>query len=85
MKKRAAFWITAMAGLIWTGIGLRDIFAPHLFRFDGQAATNTTVVLDFVVGGLLNFAALALHGQNRVVCNADVNPANTQPPKSVVF
>jgi len=49
-----------MAGLIWIGIGLRDIFAPHLFRFDGQISTNTTVVLDFVVGGLLLLSALAL-------------------------
>jgi hypothetical protein len=57
---RKAFWINAVVGLMWIGIGLRDAFAPHLFRFDGQVATNSTVSLDFVVGILFLVAAVSL-------------------------
>ena len=60
MNKTTAFWITAVAGLLWTGIGLRDVFAPHLFTFDGQVATRSTIILDFVTGAVLLFAALTL-------------------------
>lgn len=55
-----AFWINAVVGLLWIGIGLRDLFAPHLFRFDGQVATRNTIILDFVAGGAFLVAALAL-------------------------
>jgi hypothetical protein len=57
---RKAFWINAIVGLIWIGIGLRDALAPHLFRFDGQVATTSTITLDFVVGILLLCAAVSL-------------------------
>lgn len=60
MNARTAFWINAVVGLFWIGIGLRDLFAPHLFRFDGQVATSSTIILDFVVGVLLLIAALSL-------------------------
>jgi hypothetical protein len=50
MNKRKAFWLTTLAGVIWFGIGLRDIFAPHLFRFDGRVADSSTVSLDFALG-----------------------------------
>lgn len=59
MNKRTAFWMTAVVGLLWIGIGLRDLFAPHVFRFDGQVAANSTVILDFVVGAAFLFAALS--------------------------
>lgn len=52
-----AFWITAVAGLLWTVIGLRDIFAPHFLRFDGGNAANITIILDFVVAALFLSAA----------------------------
>ena len=58
--KKFAFWITAVVGFVWIGIGLRDVFARHLFRFDGQVATNSTIVLDFVVGLVFLVAALSL-------------------------
>lgn len=60
MNITKAFWITALVGLIWIGIGLRDLFVPHLFRFDGQVASNSTVILDFVAGAAFLFAALGL-------------------------
>lgn len=62
--KKAAFWINVVVGLFWIGIGLRDVFAPHLFRFDGQVATKSTIILDFVVGALFLFSALALRKAN---------------------
>jgi len=57
---RKAFWINAVVGLFWIGIGLRDAFAPHLFRFDGRVATNSTITLDFVVGIVFLIAAVSL-------------------------
>jgi hypothetical protein len=62
MNKRTAFWLTAVVGLVWIGIGLRDVFAPHVFRFDGRVATDSTVILDFVVGAAFLLAALSLRG-----------------------
>ena len=59
MNKTTAFWITAAVGALWIGIGLRDLFAPHLFRFDGRVADNSTVILDFAVGTLFLIAALS--------------------------
>jgi len=62
MNKRTAFWITAVVALVWIGIGLRDAFAPHVLRFDGQMATDSTIILDFVVGAAFLLAALSLRG-----------------------
>lgn len=67
MNKKRARWfkaavgVTAAAGLMWVGIGLRDLFAPHLFRFDGQAAAAGTVILDFAAGAVFLFTALSLY------------------------
>ena len=53
----AAVWVCAAVGVIWMGIGLRDFFAPHLFRFDGRVAATSTVILDFAVGAIFgNYA-----------------------------
>jgi hypothetical protein len=60
MNKTTAFLITALVGLIWIGIGLRDLFVPHFFRFDGEVASNSTVILDFVAGAAFLVAALSL-------------------------
>lgn len=56
---KAAMTINAAVGLIWIGIGLRDLFAPHLFRFDGRVADTSTIVLDFVVGAIFLVAAFS--------------------------
>ena len=60
MNKTKAFLIIALVGLMWIGIGLRDLFVPHFFRFDGQVASNSTVVLDFLAGAAFLVAALSL-------------------------
>lgn len=58
MKKKTTAWYRLAArlnlavGIIWLGLGLRDLFAPHLFRFDGQVATTSTVVLEFAVAAI---------------------------------
>jgi hypothetical protein len=57
----AAIRINAVVGIVWIVIGLRDIFAPHLFRFDGQVATNGKIILDFAAGTVFLFTALSLH------------------------
>ena len=50
MIRSKAFRVTAVAGVVWFGIGLRDIYAPHLFRFDERIADGSTVALDFGLG-----------------------------------
>ena len=57
----AAFQVNAAVGIIWFGIGLRDLFAPHLFRFDGQVAAPGMVFLDLAVGAVFLLTALSLH------------------------
>jgi hypothetical protein len=59
MKKTKVFWINCLVGLVWFGIALRDLFAPRLFRFDGQVASNSTITLNFVVAAAFLFVAFA--------------------------
>ena len=61
MNKTTAFWINAAVGALWIGIGLRDLFAPHFFTFDGRVADNSTVILDFAVGTIFLIVALSFH------------------------
>ena len=67
MNKKTARWfnaavrINAAVGLVWIVIGLRDLFAPHLFRFDGQVAADGMVILDFAVGAVFLLTALSFH------------------------
>ncbi|MBA3355792.1 MAG: hypothetical protein H0U18_07620 [Pyrinomonadaceae bacterium] len=67
MNRQTARWcnlssrLSATVGIIWICVGLRDLFAPHFFRFDGQVATTSTVVLDFAVGAILLLAAFSFH------------------------
>ena len=66
MNKKTAQWfntaflINAAVGIVWIGIGLRDLFAPHLFRFDGQVAATSTVIFDVAAGAVFLFTALSL-------------------------
>lgn len=48
--KKTAMWLNVAVGILWIGIGLRDLFAPHLFSFSPSVASNSTIVLDFAVG-----------------------------------
>jgi hypothetical protein len=57
----AAVRINTVVGIVWFVIGLRDLFAPHLFRFDGQVATTGTIILDFAAGAIFLLTALSLH------------------------
>ncbi len=61
MNKTTAIWINAAVGALWVGIGLRDLIAPNLFRFDGRVATTSTIILDFAVGVIFLFVALSFH------------------------
>jgi len=67
VNKKTARWfnlssrLNAAVGIIWICVGLRDLFAPHFFRFDGQVATTSTVVLDFAIGAIFLLAAFSFH------------------------
>lgn len=67
MNKKPARWfkaavgVSVAVGVMWISIGLRDLFAPHLFRFDGQVAAVGTVILDFATGAVFLFTALSLY------------------------
>ena len=60
MNKKA-FWLNVAVGVVWIGIGLRDLFAPHLFKIDGRVATNSTVILNFAVGVMFMLVAFSFH------------------------
>jgi hypothetical protein len=60
MTQKMAVWLNVAVGVVWILIGLRDLFAPHLFRFDGQVAATGTLVLDFVAGAAFLLCALSL-------------------------
>ena len=57
MWTRKAFLINVAVGLLWIGIGLRDLFAPGLFSFSPTAASNSTIVLDFAAAAAFLFCA----------------------------
>lgn len=57
MTKKIALWLNIAIGIIWIGIGLRDMFAPGLFSFSPTIASNSTIVLDFVAGVAFLFCA----------------------------
>jgi hypothetical protein len=67
MNKKTAMWTrTAMrlnvaVGILWIGIALRDLFAPGLFSFSPNIASNSTIVLDFATGAAFLFCAFCLH------------------------
>jgi hypothetical protein len=56
--KKAALWLPFVAGVLWIGIGLRDLFAPSLFNFSGRIASKSTMILDFATGAIFLFVAL---------------------------
>ncbi len=45
---KKAFWLSAVVGVLWIGIGLRDLFAPGLFSISPSVASRSTIVLDFI-------------------------------------
>ena len=57
MTKKTALWLSAAVGILWIGIGLRDLFAPGLFSFSPIAASNSTIVLDFAAAAAFLFCA----------------------------
>lgn len=61
MNKTTALWLNAAAGVLWIGVGGRDLFAPNLFRFDGRVATGGTVILDLATGAIFLFVAFCFH------------------------
>ena len=57
MWTRKAVLINIGVGVLWIGIGLRDLFAPALFSFSPTPAGNSTIVLDFAAGAAFLFCA----------------------------
>ena len=66
MTNKTAFWFTNAVwlnfavGMVWIGLGLRDLFAPHLFRFDGQVAVGSTIILEFAAATIFLVSAFCL-------------------------
>jgi hypothetical protein len=61
MSQEMAVRLNVAVGAVWILIGLRDLFAPHIFRLDGQAAATTgTLVLDFAAGAPFILCAFSL-------------------------
>jgi hypothetical protein len=67
MNKKTATWtrratrINVAVGILWIGIALRDLFAPGLFSFSPNVASNSTIVLDFAAGAVFLLCAFCLH------------------------
>lgn len=61
MNKTTTMWLCAAVGVLWMAIGLRDLFAPHLFSFSPNVAGNSTIVLDFGAGAAFLICAFCLH------------------------
>jgi len=57
MTMKTALWLSAAVGILWIGIGLRDLFAPGLFSFSPTAASSSTIVLEFLAGAAFLFCA----------------------------
>ena len=57
MNKKTTMWVHLAVGLLWIGIGLRDLFAPGLFSFSPTPASNSTIALDFAAAAVFLFCA----------------------------
>jgi hypothetical protein len=55
--KKTFFWLSLVAGVLWIGVGLRDLFAPGFLSFSGRVVSNSTLILDFAIGAIFLFAA----------------------------
>jgi hypothetical protein len=53
--------INFAVGVLWIGIGLRDLFAPGLFSFSPNVASHSTIVLDFAAGAAFLFCAFCFN------------------------
>lgn len=60
MTKKAV-WLCAVVGLIWIGIGLRDMFAPHFFNISPNVPETSRIILDFAAGVAFLACAFSLH------------------------
>jgi hypothetical protein len=61
MNNKTAMWINATVGILWIGIGLRDLFAPGFFSFSLSVASNSTIVFDFAAGAIFLFVAFSFY------------------------
>jgi hypothetical protein len=55
-------WINTLmwfVGILWIGVGLRDLFAPHFFS--PNVASTSTIILDFAVGAIFLFSAFMFY------------------------
>ena len=59
MARKTAFWLIAVVGILWFGIGLRDLYAPGLFSFSPNIPTDSTIALDFVAGAAFLICAFS--------------------------
>ena len=57
MNNKTAVWINAAVGILWIGIGLRDVFGPGLFSFSPSVANDSTIIPDFTAGVIFLFIA----------------------------
>jgi hypothetical protein len=55
-----AVWLNFAVGMVWLGLGLRDLFAPRLFRFDGQVVVGSTIMLEFAAAAIFLVSAFCL-------------------------
>jgi hypothetical protein len=61
MNNKTAMWVNVAVGILWIGVGLRDLFAPGLFSFSPNVASNSTIVFDFATGVIFLFVAFSFH------------------------
>lgn len=54
-------WLYRAVGTVLIDVVLRDLFAPSLFRFDGQVAVGSTIMLDFVAAAIFLVSAFFLY------------------------
>jgi hypothetical protein len=63
--KKVSFWLPLVAGVLWIGVGLRDLFAPGFFSFSGRVVSNGTLILDFATGAIFLFVAFTTKAKNQ--------------------
>jgi hypothetical protein len=56
-----AVWLNLAVGMVWMGVGLRDVFVPRLFRFDGQVAVGSTIIFEFAAAAIFLVSAFCLY------------------------
>ena len=64
MKSKTMIWLFLIVGLLWALAGLRDIFAPGFFSFNGRVVTGSNIALEFAVAAV--FLAVAGYMASRI-------------------